>query len=130
LEYLTVEDVIECCRQGIAAFGGKYALVDRSKLESAVHQPQCGWGNQRAFPTILDASAAYLFYICNAHAFLDGNKRAAMISAELFLQRNGSEFGNPDEEMEAITLGVAMGKLKIADLVQVLRIEQTDKANY
>ncbi|GAB4117423.1 MAG: type II toxin-antitoxin system death-on-curing family toxin [Fimbriimonadaceae bacterium] len=97
-------------------------MRDWKGLESAANQPQQGWGDERAYPTLLDAAAAYLFFICQAHAFLDGNKRAAVIAADLFLQKNGFELRNTSEEIEALTLGVASGKINLPELTALLRI--------
>ena len=35
-------------------------------------------------------AAAYLFYLCSNHPFVDGNKRTALASCLVFLDANGS----------------------------------------
>ena len=36
-------------------------------------------------------AAAYLFYLCKNHPFVDGNKRAALGACLVFLRLNGLE---------------------------------------
>jgi len=59
----------------------------------------------------LEVAAAYLFYLCRNHAFNDGNKRAAMASAIVFLRLNGIEPAPDSEAWEALVLDVAASQL-------------------
>ena len=60
-------------------------------------------------------AAAYLFHICQAHAYVDGNKRAAVLAALTFLEINGA--GLPDPAgLERVTLAVASGALTKTEL--------------
>jgi death-on-curing protein len=42
-------------------------------------------------------AAAYLFHIVKNHAFLDGNKRTALVAALVFLDINGVSLERDDE---------------------------------
>ena len=54
-----------------------------------------------------DLAAAYLFYLCKNHPFIDGNKRAALGACIVFLRLNGIEPKTDGPEWEALTLAVA-----------------------
>ena len=84
--YLTVEDVIL-----IHDVMETAPMIDRGKLEGAVMRPQAGFGDQMLFPSIFSQASVLLHGVCQAHAFLDGNKRTAWISMLTFLARNGLE---------------------------------------
>ncbi len=56
-------------------------------------------------------AAAYLFHVCKNHAFVDGNKRAALAAADMFVRLNGAKLKASDRELETLTLGVANGSL-------------------
>ena len=43
-------------------------------------------------PTLADLAAAYAFGVVKAHAFVDGNKRTALVTALTFLRLNGYGF--------------------------------------
>ena len=67
-----------------------------------------------------EMAAAYLYHICQNHAFTDGNKRTAAFAMVLFLALNGvgDEELPPEDELETLTWRVArgeIGKSEIAD---------------
>ena len=37
----------------------------------------------------IEIAAAYLFYLCRNHPFIDGNKRTALAACLVFLENNG-----------------------------------------
>ena len=53
----------------------------------------------------LSLAGTYLFRIVSNHGFIDGNKRAGMATALIFLRLNGYSTSHP--EFEAITMRVA-----------------------
>jgi death-on-curing protein len=60
-----------------------------------------------------EIAAAYLYYLCKNHPFIDGNKRTALATCLVFLSENGLL---PDEDLDAdawekLTLGVAASEL-------------------
>ena len=63
------------------AFGGSDGLRDEGLLESAVAAPQATFGGTSPFADLIEIAAAYLFYLCRNHPFVDGNKRVSMTSA-------------------------------------------------
>jgi death-on-curing protein len=65
------------------------------------------------FTESLEIAAAYLFYLCRNHPFVDGNKRTALATCLVFLSENNLL---PDEELdtdawEKLTLDVAASQL-------------------
>src|SRR5207249_981028 len=60
---------------------------------------------------VVEIAAAYLFYLCRNHAFNDGNKRAAMASAIVFLRLNGIEPAPDSDAWKELVLDVAASKL-------------------
>lgn len=68
-------------------------------------------------------AAAYLFHICQNHAFVDGNKRTAAFTALIFLSLNGIvEDKLPAESvLEEVTLKVASGAMSKAELCAFFR---------
>ena len=60
-------------------------------LESAVAAPQASWGGKSPYADVIEVAAAYLFYLCRNHPFVDGNKRVALGACLVFLKLNGVE---------------------------------------
>jgi len=61
-------------------------------------------------PSAADLSAFYLHGLACNHPFVDGNKRTALVAAELFLELNEFSLNASDEECVLLTLSVAAGK--------------------
>ena len=119
--HLTVEIVEEIHAEAIARFGGGSGLRDRAMLESAVAAPKATFGGQSPFTDVIDIAAAYLFYICSNHPFVDGNKRAALGACLVFLQLNGRQPAEDGPEWESLTLAVAAGVLSREETTAKLR---------
>jgi death-on-curing protein len=61
--------------------------------------PQQSAFGEDAYPSIPEKAAAYGFFIAEAQAFIDGNKRSAAIAMEAFLILNGYELRMSDDEI-------------------------------
>jgi len=105
--HLTVEIVREIHAEAIARFGGLDGVRDPALLESAVAAPQASIGGKSPYRDLTEVAAAYLFYLCRNHPFVDGNKRAALGACIVFLRLNGIEPRPYGPEWEDLTLAVA-----------------------
>jgi death-on-curing protein len=111
LVFLDVDDVLELHAAQLGVFGGGEGLRDRGLLESAVAQPQTSFGGQYAHDGLFAMASAYLFHLVSNHPFVDGNKRAGLLSALVFLDLNGITLARPADELYVLTMGVAEGRL-------------------
>lgn len=61
----------------------------------------------------IEIAAAYLFYLCRNHAFVDGNKRTALAACLVFLELNDllTEDKLPADVWEEFVLDVASSKI-------------------
>ena len=76
--HLTVEIVREIHVEAIKLFGGSEGLREEALLESAVAAPQASFSGKSPYNDLVEVAAAYLFYLCRNHPFVDGNKRTAL----------------------------------------------------
>jgi death-on-curing protein len=118
--FLTVEEVEFIHDESLARFGGSHGIRDRALLESAVATPQAGFGGQYLHATLLDMAAAYAFHIAENQPFVDGNKRAALGAALVFLDLNGIEIDDPEERLFSAMIALATRSLDKAGLAQLL----------
>ena len=86
MRYLSVEEVLEI---NASVMGGKHALRDRELLESAVARPQASAFGSDAYPDLASKAVALLHSLIMNHAFVDGNKRTAVLATLVFLDLNG-----------------------------------------
>jgi death-on-curing protein len=119
--HLTLDIVLEIHAEAIAQFGGSTGLRDRALLESAIAAPQASFGGVSPLTDTVDVAAAYLFYLCSNHPFVDGNKRAALGACLVFLQLNGYTPAPDSDEWENLTLAVAAGVLSRDEVTTQLR---------
>jgi death on curing protein len=89
--------------------GGAQGMRDENALESALTRPE-----QKAHygePTVHELAAAYLFGIARNHAFVDGNKRTAIVAAGAFLILNGHMLTADDGSLYQFTMAIAAGEI-------------------
>lgn len=123
MRHPTVEAVLAIHRKVLEAHGGADGMRSRELLESAVAAPQATVMGEPVMTDPVEVAAAYLFYLCSNHPFVDGNKRVALATSLVFLQSNGVfEAGKLDVDLwESLTLDVAAGRLGRADTTERLR---------
>jgi death-on-curing protein len=109
--HLTTDIVREIHQVALTNFGGLDGVRDAALLESAVAAPQATLGGASVFDGLVEIAAAYLFYLCRNHPFLDGNKRTALGACLVFLRLNALEPAPDGPEWEALVLAVASGTL-------------------
>ena len=109
--HLTVRIVHEIHATVLKEYGGKTGVRDEGLLASAVAAPQATFGGKSPFTDLVEVAAAYLFYLCRNHPFVDGNKRTAMTAAIVFLRLNGIEPTPDGEEWGILILDMAASKL-------------------
>jgi death-on-curing protein len=88
LAHLTASAVKAIHAEVLAAHGGAQGIRDEGLLESAVAAPQATMMGQPIMSDPIEIAAAYLFYLCRNHPFMDGNKRTALASCLVFLDCN------------------------------------------
>jgi death on curing protein len=119
--FLSVAQVLSIHDRMILEFGGDAAVRDQGLLESAVAMPAAQFGGKYLHDGLPAMAAAYLFHLCKNHAFVDGNKRTALVAAEMFLLLNDLRVPATNQEMERLTLGVADGGISKQQLTDFFR---------
>ena len=112
--WLTVEIVKALHDQSLEMYGGLPGIRDAGQLESAVARPL----NLIAYgePSIFELAASYAYGIARTHPFSDGNKRAALMAADVFLKLNGWDLWAPPADATVTFLALAAGTLSESEL--------------
>lgn len=119
--HLTPEQILEIHAAAIRLFGGSPGLRDSALLQSAAAAPAATFGGKSTFSDTVEVAAAYLFYLCSNHPFIDGNKRVALGACLIFLELNGYQPAPDSEDWENLTLAVAAGLLGREEITATLR---------
>jgi death-on-curing protein len=106
----------------ILEHGGMPGIRDEGLLHSALARPQQKW-NYEPESDIATLAAAYAFGIAKNHGFVDGNKRAAFMTAYTFLGLNGFDFDAPEMDVVATIESLAAGRVSEAELADWFRTE-------
>lgn len=108
-EFLTRRAVEAMHTEQLRRHGGALGLRDENALESALARAE----NKAAYgePAIHELAAAYVFGIARNRAFVDGNKRTAIVAAGTFLLINGVHLTADDGTLYEFTMGVAAGEI-------------------
>jgi death-on-curing protein len=88
LRHLGVPAVKAIHREVLLAHGGRKGVREEIMLESGVAAAQATWDGDPLISEPVEVAAAYLFYLCRNHPFIDGNKRTALAACLVFLDRN------------------------------------------
>lgn len=121
--FLSVEDVLFVHTDTIAIDGGSPGVRDHGLLDAAVAMPRQQFGGTFLHRDLAAMAAAYLFHIAQNHPFVDGNKRAAVMAALVFLHVNDIEKLPAPHALEIKTRQVAAGELSKEALTQWLRAQ-------
>jgi death on curing protein len=116
--YLTVDDIRQI---NAAVLENPNLLRDLGLLESAVLRPQTTVGGADAYPGVVDKAAALFHSLTLNHAFVDGNKRTAVVALVIFLEMNGHRVHASDVELVHLAVDTAEGRLDVDALAGRLK---------
>ncbi len=120
-EFLDLDEVLEIHALQLAHFGGLEGVRDRGLLESALEQPRATAFGEFLHGDLFEMAAAYLFHVVKNRAFMDGNKRTALLSALIFLDINGISIDREDNRLYELTLAAAGGRIDKPEIAEQLK---------
>jgi death on curing protein len=120
-DFLTVEDVLLIHEESLARYGGGGGVRDMGALESAVAVPRATFGGDLLHEDPFAMAAAYAFHIAQNQPFVDGNKRAGLGAALVFLDLNGIEIADPDGTLYEAMIALAERRLDKSGLANLFR---------
>lgn len=112
------EVVLAVHQRQIAEHGGIEGVRDEGLLESALAKPRNLYHLSDPKPSIAEIAAAYGYGIANNHAFIDGNKRTALVICRLFLTLNGVELKAGVADKYHTFMKLAAGELTEEELAR------------
>jgi len=115
VSYLALEDVLVLARRL-----GQARPRDVGLVASAVVRPQTSVFGEDAYPDLHTKAAAILHSLARNHAFVDGNKRVAWLSAGAFYWINGLLLDAPDDPASDLVIAVATGDLDVPAIAATL----------
>ncbi len=119
--FLSLEKILDLHKIQVHEFGGSLGVRDMGLLQSAVAMPAAQFGGQYLHVDLYEMASAYLYHIALNHPFVDGNKRAAAMAADVFLLMNGILVTAGQSTFEKMVLEVAQGKMEKHEVAEFFR---------
>lgn len=111
MRYLTLAEAILIAESVTGIDATTLARASRlDLLDSALHAPQAGFGDDDFYPDFATKAAVLVVRIARNHPLPDGNKRLAWMSLVMFCALNGFELGLPVDEAVEAMLAIAGGE--------------------
>ena len=108
-----IEDVVLAIHgEQLAEHGGSNGLRDKALPDSALVRSKNLAGYREPSPDVADLAASYAIGIVRNHPFVDGNKRAAFVVAEIFIALNGYEL---TADASSVTTVLRLAERSIAE---------------
>jgi death on curing protein len=100
--YVTFGDYCRIAAEVLGTTPEKVARLPRFALaDSALASPRAGFGDQDAYPTLIEKAAVLVEHLARNHPLPDGNKRCAFLAVERFLAANGRPIQDADPDTDA-----------------------------
>ena len=104
--YLSADDIVRIHERVVEETGGSHGIRDYHTIATLEDLPKQSAFGSELYPTLFVKAALYVRNIITAHPFVDGNKRTAMTSADVFLQLNGFRIAIKKGGVETFALSV------------------------
>ncbi len=99
--YVTFGDYCRIAAEVLGTIPEQVARLPRIALaDSALASPRAGFGDQVAYPTLIEKAAVLVEHLARNHPLPDGNKRCAFLAVERFLAANGQPIRDPDPDTD------------------------------
>ena len=119
MKYLTVQEVLDLAELACGE-QTQIAVRDLGLLTSAAHRPQSQMFGVEAYTALFEKAAALLQSLVLNHPLVDGNKRMGWMCTVVFLDINGTEMLDVDQdEAYKLVIEVASGDLEDVGLIAV-----------
>jgi len=115
--FLHKSEVLAMHQLMIDEFGGSHGLRDEGALESALNAAENRAHYEDA--DLATCAATYAYHLCQAHAFIDGNKRVAAVTAEAFIELNGAYLNMADSELIQLIFDIAASRVSRQKVEQI-----------
>jgi death-on-curing protein len=122
MNYLTAEDLLNIHAVIIAETGGSHGVRDSGALASLELLSQQTAFGKELYPGLYIKGAVYARNIIFNHPFVDGNKRSAMASMDVFLQLNGYRINTPKGGIENFALSIIEHKHSLEEIAEWLEM--------
>ncbi|MBL8047609.1 MAG: type II toxin-antitoxin system death-on-curing family toxin [Chthonomonas sp.] len=115
--YPTLDEVLALHDFLIERQGGSTGIRDKGLIQAALARPQSGY-----YPGLLEEAAALWESLWQYHPFVDGNKRVALATTDVFLRMNGTAIRVRSREAHGLMIQLLEdGRFNFDELLKLLQ---------
>jgi death-on-curing protein len=120
--YVSFGDYCRIAAEVLGTTPEQIARLPRIGLaDSALAAPGAGFGDQDAYPDLIEKATVLVEHLARNHPLPDGNKRCAFLAAERFLAANGRPIANADPDTDVpMVERIASGEVTRKEIVSWL----------
>jgi death-on-curing protein len=115
LNWISSFELLVIHEKVIKETGGNKGVLNFGNLKASVSRPFAAFGDQELFPDLTSKVAAQIHAISSYHPFVDGNKRTALVAADVCLRLNGYRLPNSND-VESFFWSIARGEQSVEDI--------------
>ena len=113
--WLSIGATLALHSETLAEHGGSAGVRDAALVASALDRPR-NRATYEPTSTLSQLAASLAFGLAKNHAFVDGNKRIALVASFAFVELNGGTVSATEAEAYATFIALAAGELEEGDL--------------
>ncbi len=113
---LNIEQLLHLHSLAIETTGGSAGLRDIGRLEAAIATQTQNVFGEELHSGVVPKTAALMRGLVADHAFIDGNKRTAMLAGLTLLELNGVSFHSRPGEIEDFAVSIAAKHLDVTEI--------------
>jgi death on curing protein len=119
--WIELEEARVIHQMQLAEHGGATGIRNQGLFESAMDRPRNLFACSDPPVTVFHLGASYAYDLAKNHAFVDGNKRTALVVCLSFLRQNGFSITASQEARYLTFYGLAAGNLTETELAEWLQ---------
>ena len=120
MNWISLEELAVIHERVVEETGGVHGIMNPGGLESAIARPFTTFGGKQLFPDLLSKVATLIHSLIAFHPFVDGNKRTALVAADVCMRLNGYRLV-PSDEVESFFWAIARGEKSIEEITVWLK---------
>lgn len=116
MNWITLEELLLIHEKVIEETGGVKGNVNYGAIESSLLRSFTAFDGKEMFPGLCDKIGALIHSIIAFHPFFDGNKRTALVAADVCLRLNGYRLVSSDV-VEPFFWSIARGEQSLENII-------------
>lgn len=113
--WISLEELVVIHERVLQETGGATGILNPGGLEAALQRPFVSLGGRESYTTLAEKVACFVEALMRHHPFVDGNKRTALVAADVCLRLHGFSL-IPSRQVEDFFWAMARGEKTLDEI--------------